>query len=297
MINKQITNTGSSVNKKESEAIQRNANRLLQLINQLLDLSKLESGETKLEASKHDIVKFMYRTFIMFESMAKDKHIALFYNDLPLSENLRLDSIEIYFDQEKFQKIATNLISNAVKFTPKNGTIELEISTEEDNMAITIANSGEGIPSAALSHVFDRFYQADAESTREYEGTGIGLALVYELVELHHGSISVQSNSHRTTFKLLLPLKADHLSENEKIERPTEGTEQLEVPNSIIAEPSLMEQPNIKGISPKDNGEQLEVLVVEDNQDLRNYIKSILENDYKVDVAKDGALSLGIART
>jgi signal transduction histidine kinase/DNA-binding response OmpR family regulator len=288
LINKQIASPELATNKKESEAIQRNANRLLQLINQLLDLSKLESGEIKLRASKTDIVGYTLRMFTMFESLAKGKHISLFCNGLPLSDNCTLEPINIYFDQEKYQKMITNLISNAVKFTPGKGIVELVINKDENNLIITIANSGEGIPRDALPYVFDRFYQVDEESTREYEGTGIGLALVRELTELHHGSISVESNDERTTFKLILPNTDSHLSEEEKIEPTIQDIDISDVIVPIKSTPATYDKPVLKGISIEERKDQLEVLVVEDNEDLRSYVKSILVKEYKIHEAKDG---------
>ncbi|MBE7476644.1 MAG: hypothetical protein HS131_07905 [Ignavibacteriales bacterium] len=199
---------------KDANIIKRNSRRLLQLINQLLDLSKLESGKLKLEVSKGNIVSFVKGVALSFESLAESKDITL--KLLPEKE-----FIEMYFDKEKMMKILTNILSNAFKFTSEEGKITVSIkenklssvisresSTEkslstnneipkqvrDDNVVeIKIRDTGIGITQEEIPKLFDRFYQVDSSHTREYEGTGIGLALTKELVELHHGRIIVES--------------------------------------------------------------------------------------------------------
>lgn len=290
LINKQVTSPNELVDKQDSETIQRNASRLLQLINQLLDLSKLESGELKLKTSFGDLTTFSKRMLAMFESMARDKEIQLVFNGVALSDNASFKSMEIYFDQEKLQKVLTNLISNAVKFTPLKGVITINSSVENDQAMIKVSNTGKGIPKAALDHVFDRFYQVDAQSTREYEGTGIGLALVKELVDLHQGKVSVESSSSLTTFSIALPMDSSYLSEQEKTDMPSENTvidlSFNHVPHEVTKTSKTLASE--AGIVNDEESERLEVLVVEDNPDLRGYISSILSKSYKVIQAVDG---------
>ena len=174
------------------------------MINQLLDLSKLEAGKLKLEASNGNIVSFVKGAALSFESLAESKDITL--KLLPEKE-----FIEMYFDKEKMMKILTNILSNAFKFTPEEGKISVSVKQiplnspftkggkEGGSVEIKIRDTGIGIAQEEIPKLFDRFYQVDSSHTREYEGTGIGLALTKELVELHHGSIRVESDPERQT--------------------------------------------------------------------------------------------------
>ena len=197
---------------KDAGIIKRNADRLLQLVNQLLDLSKLEAGKLKLEASKGNIVSFVKGLALSFESLAESK-------DITLKVNPEKEFIELYFDREKTIKILTNILSNAFKFTPPNGTITVAIhETERKTVEIKIRDTGIGIADEEIPKLFDRFYQVDSSLIKEYEGTGIGLALAKELTELQHGSISVEShrgNPGWTEFTIGLPTGRTHLKEEE----------------------------------------------------------------------------------
>lgn len=271
------------ISQKDKLSMQRNAKRLLQLINQLLDLSKLESGEIKLKAAKDDFFPFIKRIIFLFESLAGEKNIMLSLNG-KAPDKLESPIIEFYFDHEKVQKIVSNLLSNAIKFTPIKGKIDIEVGLIDNKLVqFSIANSGEGIPKEKIAYVFDRFFQVDSDSTREYEGTGIGLALVKELSELHKGSIEASSSTERTRFTLKLPYSDTYLSDDEKIETP------------IIEEEIVMESyesfqtSNKSENKPNESDEKkLDILVVEDNSDLRNYISTILNEDYNVAQAVDG---------
>jgi len=169
--------------------MQRNANRLLQLINQLLDLSKLESGSMKLAASHGDFIAFLKGLVMSFESLAIRKRIALRFEVQP-SE---CSALPRYFDRDKIEKIFSNLLANAFKFRPEGGTIQVAVAVGRSSgtsseshpaiatvpanfVEITIKDTGTGIPQDHLPHIFDRFYQVDSSSRREHEGTGIGLA-------------------------------------------------------------------------------------------------------------------------
>ena len=196
--------------------IQRNAQRLLHLVNQLLYLSKLEAGKLKLEAVKSDIVAFLKARVYAFSSLAEHKHIH-FAVELPD------EKIGAYFDQDKLEKIINNLLSNAFKFTAEGGSFKFQAQAlSEDHKSwfqIQVTDSGKGIPAEEITKIFDRFYQVDSAQTREQEGTGIGLALTKELIELHHGVINVESTPGQgTTFIIRLPLGKDHLKEEEIIQ-------------------------------------------------------------------------------
>jgi signal transduction histidine kinase len=187
--------------------MEHNARRLLHLINQLLDLSKLESGNLKLENTPGNIHEFLHLLAASFSSLAESRNIDL-RTHFASTANMLL------FDRDKIEKIVVNLLSNAFKFTPDGGTIELLTTiknTATDKQAIeleiVVTDSGIGISPAETEKIFDRFYQVDDSQTREKEGTGIGLALTKELVELHRGTIAVVSEPGKgTTFTVRLPL-------------------------------------------------------------------------------------------
>lgn len=214
--------------KKFIPMMHRHANRLLRLINQLLDLAKLESGGAKLAPTQGDFVAFLKGLTMSFDSLAVHKRIALKFAAQPAA-------LPSYFDRDKIEKIFSNLLANAFKFTPEGGEISVQVSVTSDQLSvasnqlsvnqsiidhcllITVRDTGIGISPTHLPHIFDRFYQADtsASSVREHEGAGIGLALVKELVELHHGDISVKSEEGKGTefiVRLFLPVISDQFS-------------------------------------------------------------------------------------
>ncbi len=285
-------------NRQKSIKMIRNAQRLMQLINQLLDLSKLESGEQKIQASRDDIVLFTKLLSSQFESMANGKNIKVLFNGHDLNDEGLHNSIILFFDAEKLQKILTNLISNAVKFTPEGGKIAILVNTstggdigQTEYAELTVSNTGDGIPEDKLDHVFDRFYQVDDSSNREYEGSGIGLALVKELTELHRGEVSVVSSLGTTSFTVKLPLKDNYLQPDEKMEAvPVPSLD--EMPLLIENDPGKVRAPNEASEKSEPGKELLEILVVEDNHDLRNMIMDILHDDYQVFGAEDGMVGM-----
>jgi len=289
LVNKQISNYENAPIRQDSETMKRNANRLLQLINQLLDLSKLESGEISLSVAKDDILEFSRKTIILFESHAESKKINILFNGHDMTKKKSADKIIIYFDHDKMQKVITNLLSNAIKFATAESTIHVNVLKKGDFVSIGVTNIGKGIASEKLSNVFDRFYQVDTASTRAYEGTGIGLALVKELMELHHGKVNVISESKVTTFTLTLPLDENLYTLEERVLLKDRESESVE--DSIEAKSSnKVEQKTIFSENEETEKltDQLEILIVEDNPDLRDYISDILKKDYKVIKAVDG---------
>jgi two-component system, sensor histidine kinase ChiS len=203
----------SHIDLKEKGKLQianRNAKRLLTLINELLDLSKLESGNMDLSATRQNIVSFLKSLFYSFESLAAGKDIELVFES-------EFDHIPVSFDPDKMEKIFYNLVSNAFKFTPKNGIISVSLGIERNqHVIIRVKDTGIGIPDDWIANIFDRFYQVDASSTREHEGTGIGLALTKELVELHNGKITASSKENVGS-EFVISLSLD-TNESEKIE-------------------------------------------------------------------------------
>lgn len=292
LVNKQIANPGDPPDPRDTDTIRRNALRLLQLINQLLDLSKLESGEVKLECSRNDIVRFTKILISQFETFAIEKNLRISFNGKGLRHDLPHAAIEAFFDEEKFQKIIINLLSNAVKFTPEGGDMSIEITKEKKStdaiaecVKIKISNTGPGIPKDSLPFVFQRFYQVDGSSNRQYEGTGIGLALVKELTELHGGSVHAESQHGLTTFTIELPVE-DAADDSIKTERKhtDESFHNLTIPSLPIAETLA----GVEARGPVVDSDPLEVLIVEDNADLRSFMRTMLQSGYKVTEAVDG---------
>ncbi|MBT8381659.1 MAG: response regulator [Ignavibacteriaceae bacterium] len=263
---------------KQAGLIKKNAGRLLDLINQLLDLSKLESGKLKLQALKANISSFVKGIAMSFESIAESK-------DITLKINLGKENIEVYFDKDKMHKIITNIISNAFKFTPDGGKISIKLIESENNSVIVkVRDNGIGINKNDLPKLFDRFYQADTSHTREHEGTGIGLALTKELVELHKGTININSEEGDWTEVLIeLPLGKNHLSVDEIVE----NFEVEKSPEDVLDDEYLTDT------AEELTEEQLEsdknfVLVVEDNADVREYIKESISDEHLVFEAVNG---------
>ena len=170
--------------KDDLSMVHRNANKLLGLVNQLLDISKLESGNMKLQTVSQNIIPLLKALVLSFTSYAERKSITLRFNSTE-------DEMIVYLDKDKIEKIFTNILSNAFKFTPDGGRIEANIHRDNGYLKVSITDSGIGIPKEKLARIFDRFYQVDGSHTREQEGTGIGLSLTRELVELHKGKIEV----------------------------------------------------------------------------------------------------------
>jgi len=266
--------------KSELKIVQRNARRLHGMVNQLLDLSKLESGKMKLETSRRNIIPLLKGLVLSFASFTERKRITLNFNS-------EIEELLVFIDKEKIEKIITNLLSNALKFTPEGGNIDFNVVKRSEEVMLVIKDSGIGIANERLEKIFDRFYQVDGSHTREQEGTGLGLALTKELVELHKGKIEVQSEEGKgSMFIVTLPLGKNHLSPEEIIEK------------DIIDEKGLVEQPLIEEeiaskekILETDTAASLNeslLLIVEDNSDVRHYIRTNIEEKYRIIEAING---------
>lgn len=271
-----LTNTKEEETRQQLNWIHKNSQKLLKLINQLLELSKLEAGKEKLKTSQHDIVSFSRHIFNLFESLAKQKH-------LKTSFKSEKEQIYVYFDSEKLEQVITNLLSNAFKFTDKG---EVSVALNEvtikniDYCKITIQDSGKGIHEQQLPYVFDRFYQADQDGEDSYEGTGIGLSLSKELIELHSGKIEAESELNKgTSFHLLIPLGKGHLKE-EQIIPSLDYTFSNEIPQETNSTEN-----DTEGVH---EDTQPLVLIVDDNKDIVDYIQVSLNGKYRFLKAFDG---------
>jgi signal transduction histidine kinase/ligand-binding sensor domain-containing protein/DNA-binding response OmpR family regulator len=283
--------------KRKLTLMLRNAQRLLRLINQLLELSKLDSGKMKLQADKTNIISFVKGIADSFRFLAQQKELELVFHTEMENEDLIL-----YIDPRKMEDIMSNLLLNAVKFTPAGGEVRLTVKenpTAETNfpagsVEIWVSDTGPGIPADQLAHVFDRFYQAD--STYEYheKGSGIGLALSKELVDLHHGTIEARSREGEgTAFIIQLPLGSAHLASDEMAEADIAAGVKVGVPMEIESETdesNEAETANAKAEKEIDllTQEKDIILVVEDSADMRDYIRGALEPVYTVVDAENG---------
>lgn len=262
-----------------------NAEKLLSLINQLLDLAKIESGSLKLNTEKLNLIPFLKNIFYSFESLAKSKNITFqFITDC--------EEVETEFDPEKMERLFYNLLSNALKFTEENGTVKLSVTMQnQNNVAIKVADTGIGIPASQLPFIFDRFFQADNSVARKLEGTGIGLALAKELVELHKGEIKVTSAEQKgTEFIVSFPV-SDY--KNLASENNT-NNETIKNNSTLVSHKQIINNNQPQSIN--SSGVQNEIiLVVEDNEDVRNYIRQVLEPGYRVLTAQHGEQGFSVA--
>jgi two-component system, sensor histidine kinase ChiS len=281
----------SAIDTKEKGKLQvanRNARRLLTLINELLDLSKLESGSMELAATRQNIVSFLKSLFYSFESLAANKKIELDFES-------EADYIPVSFDPDKMEKVFYNLVSNAFKFTSQNGRITVSLGIEQnERVIIRVKDTGIGIPEDRINLIFDRFYQVDASITREHEGTGIGLALTKELVELHKGTIAASSKVNVGTEILIsLPLDTNGSGKTETVESSAKDI----LPDQAGSTPEAIEEFYEPDVILSEGKESLEmILVVEDNPDVRAYICEQLEENYRVTGAGNGEEGIKIAQ-
>jgi PAS domain S-box-containing protein len=281
-------NNNSSVEEieKQTGIIKKNANRLLVLVNQLLDLSKLEAGKLELRASKSNIVSSIKGITISFEPVAEEKNIRL---NVKSAKN----EIELYFDKEKMTKIMTNLLSNAFKFTQDGGQITVTIIEGSSNsVKITVGDSGVGIAKEKLPKLFDRFYQVDSSQASEHDGTGIGLTLTKELVELHHGTISVDSKldipgklgTGWTEFTIELLTGRSHLRDKEIVETEVSTDDLILIRHKREKNLAIESNESIE----VETEDKTIILIVEDNADVREYIIDSLGDNFQIDEAANG---------
>ena len=270
-----------------AQMIRQNAGKLLSLTNQLLDLSKLESGMIKLQPIHSNFVSFVSACVFAFESMADEKEIRIVFH--AENEKLIMD-----FDEEKASIMINNLMSNALKFTPPFGEVNVAVkpamlSGGENFIELIVADTGMGIAAEQLPFIFDRFFQADDSLSRKTQGTGIGLALTKELAELHRGTIEVHSTPGKgTTFTVSLPLVQENAStETQELRKNMSSANTL-----WLDEPVDKNDLSAASTENKKTDEAYTILVVEDNPEVRNFIVGVLGNDYHVIEADNGQSGL-----
>ena len=288
LIEKTLSKTDNREVKNDLFIVQKSAKRLNKLITQLLDLAKMEANSMKLRASEQNIIPFIEGLVLSFTSFAAKKRITLKFNS---SSELIL----VYFDEEFISKIINNLLSNACKFTLENGCVEVNVKNSGDpriiddsfkTIEISVSDTGIGIPSDELDKIFNRFYHVDGSDTREKKGIGIGLSITKELVEIHHGEITVTSEVDKgSSFVVSLPLGKEHLNINEIIEEEKADTREV-FDEMLVTKSHIINKDRNNYHMFQDDKPIL--LIVEDNNDMRNYIKEYVDEDYNVIEAADG---------
>jgi len=270
------------------EMMYRNAVRLLGLINQLLDLSKIDAGRLKVELIEYDIYKVLRLIARSFTPMAERKKIE-YQVEIPDGELIT------YFDRDKLEKIITNLLTNAFKFTPEKGKVSCKIKFNDrkegmikNSLEIIVQDSGRGIPVEQLEKIFDRFYQVADTWKNGISGTGIGLSLTKELVTLQHGKIVVESKPDEgSRFIIKIPLGKDHLKEHEfEVKKLEEIKDDLLIIKCRMHDYEGADEKSDNFIS--EDVDQPVVLIVEDNADVRQHIYENFEKEYLVKQAKNG---------
>lgn len=260
--------------------VERNSKYLLSLVNQLMDFRKVESDKLEIVKTRNNFLKFANELIVPFEVFAKERNITL-------KRYYRMSSPEISYDEEAMHKVLTNLLSNAIKFTPNGGNVSLFIAllpsaaSSKLTLYICISDTGGGIPDEDINKIFNRFYQSQGQTKYPMygqAGSGIGLYLCKRIVQMHGGEIHAQNN-HTTgcSLRILLPVT----SENSTMKTIAESTPQLTVADDTVQ-------------ASESTGKGLSILVVEDNADMRGYIRSILRDKYNVLEAAHGEEALTI---
>ncbi|MDN3666815.1 two-component regulator propeller domain-containing protein [Algibacter miyuki] len=254
--------------KKELKMVQRNSDRLLNLVNQLLDLSKLESGNLNLSVTNGNLNLLLKQLVYAFKFKAKEKNINYSYQLQPIED--------AWFDADVIEKIVTNLLANAIKYTPEQGEIHFETNLQSGQLILTVINNGNTLTDYKIRKLFERYYQDNKTS----DGVGIGLSLVKELCILSHGNIVAHTmNTDDIQFTVTLPIERSFFNTSE-----IKDTKPLTKP---IIKPAEIILPEKKQTTTKPI-----LLIIEDEDDIRQYIKSIFEKDYIIKEAINGEIGI-----
>ena len=260
--------------------IYKNSIQLRELITELLDFRKQEQGHMKIKVSPHNIVNFLYENYLLFLEYASAKQINFNFEK-------ETDELEVWYDQKQMQKVINNLLSNAIKHTEKEDTITLSVKEERNNVIICVKDTGSGIDAKEIDKIFDRFYQIEPTGSTDAgkSGTGIGLALTKGIIELHHGSIRVESELGKgTSFIVTLRLGNEFFTE-EQINRNPDCVHQIEISKSeadAFLKTELEENAPIKRIP------DAKLLIVEDNESIREMLANIFKPFYQILMAANG---------
>jgi signal transduction histidine kinase/DNA-binding response OmpR family regulator len=265
--------------RQQLSLVRRNANRLLHLVNQLIDFRKLEFSKMQVKASENDLVQFSNEIIEIFQQIARKRRI-----DCRLVTSER--RLPVWMDTGMMDKVLFNLLSNAFKFTTDNGSITVMLEKKDGQALIKVQDTGIGMSPEVMQHAFDIFYQGDVDN---HKGSGLGLALCKELVQLHHGTITASSEKHKgTIFTVALPLGKEHFQLEELVDTATKEEEQEFYMADLMPVADLPEEQKVqekKGV----------LLLVEDNPEMRSFIKYRLSDEYEVLEAENGQQGLQLA--
>ena len=263
------------------ETIRRNAERILGLINQMMDLRKIDKGQMQMHMCETELISFIGDIHMLFDQQAKAKNIRFTYEH-------DTQMLPVWIDRQNFDKVIVNLLSNAFKFTPTGGQIAMSVTHDAGQVHIAIKDTGEGIPEDKLDRIFDRFYQTPSMANDRKTGTGIGLDLTRSLVELHHGTIVAHNNKDGAgcEFVVTIPLGNQHLKPEEII------TEKQDVSHAVsLIDEEVVSHPDVVGELPK-VGRRQRIVIVEDDTEIRDYLAAELSSDYDVSMADNGRAGL-----
>ena len=270
------------------ETIRRNAERILSLINQMMDLRKIDKGQMQMRMRETNLVSFAKDIYNLFDSQAKAKQIKFLFNH-------DSEEIPVWIDRQNFDKVFMNVLSNAFKYTPTGGEIGIRLTHNTESATIAIYDNGESIPEDKINKIFDRFYQTPTSINDRYVGTGIGLDLTRSLVELHHGTITVHNLEKGCEFVITIPMGNSHLNSDEML-LDDEANE------AITPELFLEEEPDPEPANPMAEmmaqNRRMTLVIAEDDEEIRNYLENELSGDYEVHACVNGREALGeIIRT
>lgn len=266
------------------EIIRRNAERILGLINQMMDLRKIDKGQMQMHMCETELISFVGDIHTLFTQQAKSKNVRFTYEH-------DTQELPVWIDRDNFDKVIVNLLSNAFKFTPAGGEIRIVITHDQQHVRLAIKDTGEGIPEDKLDRIFERFYQTPSHVNDRKTGTGIGLDLTRSLVELHHGTIEAHNNidENGCEFVVTIPLGSAHLKPEEMIEE--EVSPKSEPVTSLMEEVPVEENDEVPEEVLKANRRQ-HIIIVEDDAEIRGFLESELSHDYDVTTCDNGKAGL-----
>jgi PAS domain S-box-containing protein len=275
--------------RRRMEVVQRNGERLLKLVNTLLDFSRLESGRVEATYEPLDLDRYTVELASMFESAYERAGLRLTIESAPLRERP-------FVDREMWSKIVMNLLSNALKATFQGG-VTVRLRDAGEAVELEIADTGVGIPPPELGKLFERFHRVNGAQLRSHEGSGVGLALVAELARLHGGSVTVESEvGTGSTFRVRIPLGKEHLDGDRVLDRVVDDIPEIARFGSGYLAEALRWLGADVPTEPASDDDRTSVLVVDDNADMREYVHDLLAGEYAVRTAPNGVVALASIR-
>ncbi len=284
--------SNSGAIKENLRLMHKNEKRLFRLINQLLEIRRIETSNLSLSTQRADIIWFAFEIFELFRPFSRSR-------DIEFQFNPDMESCQMLFDGDKIEKILYNLLSNAFKYAPVGGRVSLTILTQsekKDMLVIKVSDNGPGIPEKHLEHIFDRFYQISKKSDSAQISSGIGLSLCRDLVKAHKGEIEVMSSSERgTTFSITIPINHPDLLASEKEKEESGVNYQFDYLKSMMDNPDFSDSSDGYTESVERETEN-KILLVEDNKEMLDFLYKELRNDYEIIKAANGIQGLSLAQ-